>query len=743
MLRQTSPMAPEPASPATGGVVRELHDRTPPMITQVISIVRRRRWVIVGAVAAALMLGLALTLLITPKYTASATLEIQRETGSFVKIDGVEQKDNVLDQEFYQTQYGLLQSQTLAEKVAADLRLADDPKFFELFGVRTTKMFPNGRARPGAAARAERLRTAGEVLLDNFVVKPERLSRLVAISFTSADRVMSKRVVDAWSADFIKITLDRRFEATSYARNFLETRLAQLRTRIDESQRKLVDYASRESIVNLPAVNAVQGENGATPERPLLVDDLTALNDELSKATADRVKAESRLNSRSGETTEALTNDAISTLRQKRAELSADYAKLMAQFEPQYPPALALKSQIDQLDASIGREESRVKNTISQDYTSASRREGDLQKRVGALKTGVLDLRRRSIQYDIFRRDVDTNQQLYDALLQRYKEIGVAGGVGVNNIAIVDQAQLPERPSSPKLVLNMVLALMVGLIVGGAAAFLLEQTDQGITDPGDVEVSLGVPLLGTIPKVEDGHLTEALQDIKSSVSEAYLSLQTNLSFSTDHGVARSLAVTSTRPAEGKSTTTFALARSLARTRRRVVLVDADLRSPSVHHLMDMDNARGLSNYLAGDDELAGLVRNSAFENLAIVTAGPQPPSAPELLSSDRFPRLIQLLLETYDHVIFDAPPVMGLADAPLVASQVEGVVFVLESDATQKSMAQVALDRLQNSNANMLGVVLTKFDAKRAHYGYGYDYGYGYGYGDRGGEHRADKPENA
>lgn len=708
---------------------RELHDRRPAMVTQVISIIRRRLWVIVGAVVAMVALGLLITLLITPKYTATATLEIQREGSSFVKVEGVGQKDNFIDQEFYQTQYGLLQSQTLAERVATDLRLYDNEQFFEMFGVSTSKMFNNGRVRADAPTRAQRINAAGAILLSHFTVTPERLSRLVGITFTSPDAQLSKRVVDAWSADFIKVTLERRFEATAYARNFLEGRLAQLRTRIDESQRKLVDYASREGIVNLPAVGAVQGANGATPERSLVADDLSALNAELSKATVDRVRSESRLNSRAGAVSEALENQAIGNLRQKRAELSADYAKMMVQFEPGYPPAQAVKTQIDQLDRSISREEGRVQSSLTGENAANTAREENLRQRVKALKTGVLDLRRRSIQYDIFQRDVDTNQQLYDALLQRYKEIGVAGGVGVNNIAVVDIAEVPTRPSSPRLLINLVLAFLAGLLLGGGLAFLLEQIDQGITDPGEVESSLGVPLLGTIPKVADGLPLEALQDLKSPVSEAYLSLQTNLSFSSDHGVARSLAVTSSRPAEGKSVTTYALARSLARSRKNVVLVDADLRSPSVHQMMNLSNDRGLSNFLAGDDDLAALIHTDAQHDLAVITAGPQPPSAAELLASDRLAHIIDRLLETFDHVIFDAPPVMGLADAPLVANRVEGVVFVLESHATQKSMAQVALDRLQSSNANMLGVVLTKFDPKRAHYGYGYDYGYGYGYG--------------
>ncbi|MEI9928774.1 MAG: GNVR domain-containing protein [Sphingomonas sp.] len=176
----------------------------------------------------------------------------------------------------------------------------------------------------------------------------------------------------------------------------------------------------------------------------------------------------------------------------------------------------------------------------------------------------MLDLRRRSIQYNIFQRDVDTNRQLYDALLQRYKEIGVAGGVGVNNISVVDPAELPNRPSSPKLVLNLLLGLLAGIALGAAIAFLLEQIDEGIGDPAEVQESLDAPLLCTIPKSLGGDPVAALEDPKEALSEAYFSLQTNLAFATDHGFPHTLAVTSSRPAEGKSVTAFAIAKTLAR-----------------------------------------------------------------------------------------------------------------------------------------------------------------------------------
>jgi capsular exopolysaccharide synthesis family protein len=699
-----------------------------PMLAQLLSILRRRKWIILGAITAALLVGLLVTLLTTPLYTASATLEIRREGNSFVDVQGAEPKAAFIDQEFYQTQYGLLRARSLAERVATDLRLYDDQRFFETFSApQAGTWFENGRPLPGASTRDERIRVAGDILIDNLTVSPERLSRLVVISFTSPDPALSKRVVDAWSANFIQQTLERRFEATSYARRFLEQRLQQLRGRIDQSERQLVDYASREGIVNLPATG--RGEGGAAQggERSLIAEDLVALNQELAQAIADRMRAQSRLSSSAGTATESLQYGAIGSLRQRRAELAAEYARLMTQFEPQYPAALALQTQLQQIDRAISREEARVQSSLREAYQSSVTRERSLQSRVDQLKAGMLDLRRRSIQYNIIQRDADTNRQLYDALLQRYKEIGVAGGVGVNNIVLVDTAELPQRPSSPSIPLNMALALMLGALAGVGGALALEQIDEAFADPTEVQEALGLPLLGTVPRISSGDPLSELNDRKSPLSEAYFSVHTSLAFSTDHGVPKSCAVTSTRPGEGKSTTSYAIARALARANQRTLLVDADMRSPSIHHFLGIANESGLSNYLTGSDDLAALVTRTTHDGLYAMTAGPQPPSAAELLSSDRFDKLVKELSERFDNVVFDAPPIMGLADAPLIGSRVEGIIYVVETHGTKRSLARLAIARLSAANAQIIGAVLTKFDAKRASYGYGYDYGYGYG----------------
>ena len=696
-----------------------------PLLTQYLAIIVRRRWLILGIVATALLAGLIFTLLSTKFYTAASTIEIQREGDRIVKVEGVERETTVSDLEFYQTQYGLLKSRSLAERVARTLKLADDPKFVDTYRL---------QPKPGAAPMTgeQRNRAAGQILLNGIAINPVRASRLVQLAYTSADPTLSARISNAWGANFIEANLERRYESTAYARKFLEGRLEQLRQRLEESERQLVGYAGSQKIINIPTATVSGGGNTQTSgERSLVADDLAAINTELGQATADRIRAESRLRgARGAASPEALTNSAIGALRQKRAEAAADYAKLMVQFEPGYPAARALASQIAQLDTSIAREEGRVSSSIDANYREALARETDLHERVEGLKTGLLDLKRRSIQYNIYQRDVDTNRQLYDGLLQRYKEIGIAGGVGNNNISIVDTAEVPTSPSRPNLFTNLALAMLLGLGLAAVTVFALEQMDEAIADPADVERAVGLPLLGTVPDAQGMDPILALEDRKSSLVEAYLSVSTSLEFATDHGTPKSIMITSTRPAEGKSASAYALAQTMARSRRRVVLVDCDMRSPSVHGLFRLDNARGVSNFLTGSNDIEALVRSSGQEGLSVLTSGPQPPNAAELLTGDRLSTLIARLLETHDNVVIDSPPVMGLADAPLIASKVEGVVFAIESHVVRVRLVRVALARLVSANARILGVMLTKFDTKRTGYGYGYGYEYGYGYGE-------------
>lgn len=686
------------------------------------------RWrKVVGLIVAAfLALGVIVTLLMTPQFTATSQIEIRRDSAQIVNMQGVDEDTTDADQEFYQTQYGLLRARSLAESVADKLNLADDPQFFSKFDADNGNDLFNEDGRP-ITDKQRRLRAAGDVLLDNVRVSPQRQSRLVDISFTSPDPALSQKVANVWAEDFIRSSLERRYEASSYARDFLENRLEGLRSKLDESEVALQNYAQNQRIITLPGA----GKDGS--EQSTVAYDLVALNQELSEATADRLEAQARFSAvrgRAGESKESLDNNALNQLRAKRADLASDYQKLMTQFEPAYPPAQALQRQISNLDSSIAREERRVGGAVEVAYQSALQREQGLRDKVDQLEASFLDQRRRSIQYRVLGRDVDTNRQLYDALLQRYKEIGIAGGVGTNNISIVDRADLPLKKSSPRLLLNLVLALFAGVALGAIAAFLLDQSDETMTDPGEAERLLGLPLLGSVPVIDDEAPRDALRDPKSQLFDAYLAVQTSLQFSTERGVPRTLAVTSTRPGEGKSTTALALASLLARSRKRVALIDGDMRSPSVHQLMGIRHDRGLSTFLSGNANAHDLLVPIEDFGFSVMTAGPIPPNAAELLTGGRITQLLEELARDFDHVVIDAPPVLGLADVPLIAGRVDGVVYTVEAHSIRLGLVRAALQRLSASSSRILGVVVTKFEPRKV--AKNADYTYSYTYGDKG-----------
>lgn len=699
-----------------------------PVLLEYWNAVRRHIWLALAIVSAVTVAGAIITLLMTPQYTATSRIEIAREQANVTNVEGLKRDSNAPDQEFYLTQYSLLNARSLAERVERRLRLARNPEFFAAHGETPEGegLLSGLRSGPVSAADLrQRERQAVELLLDNVGISPLRGSALVDVSYSSASPQLSRLIASTWVNEFVQQSMDRRLASTADARIYLEGRLQGLRDRLEKSERDLVNYAARQGIVRL---SEIQGEDGRTrTTQTLASSDLEQLNRLLVQATAERAEAESKLSAARapGATQLGLSNQSLSTLRQRRAEANAAYQELLVQFEPEYPQAQAAREKVAALDRAISAEETRVRGAYSADYNAAVQRETDLRARVDRL-LGRLDTENRSsIQYNIYQREVDTNRELYDGLLQRYKEIGVAG-VGTNNISVVDDAVNPVKPSSPRLVLNLAAALLLGLFFAGVTIVILENLDESVREPQQISDRLGVPLLGAIPVVDDEALSD-IEDPKSILSEAYMTVRTNLGFSTDHGLPRTMALTSTSPSEGKSTSAYSLARVIGRTSGSVVLVDVDMRRPVVATRLGLDNSKGVSNFLAGEDNWEDLIQTIGKSNVSFISAGPVPPSASELLSGDRLASLVRALSERFDHVILDSPPMLGLSDAPLIANVVEGLIYVIEADRTAVRASQAAITRLRESRAQILGALLTKYRARQSGYGYGYGYGYSYG----------------
>ena len=691
----------------------------------------KHKFVIAGTVAAALVLGLAATLLMTPIYTASTTLQIDREAARVLDVEDVQPQESMVQgEEFFQTQYGVLRSRSLAERVTDELGLASSDVFLTKMG-----SSPPSPAAGDTAASILNVRREAviKVVQENLGVVPIRGSRLVTVTFDSPDPALSALLANKFAENFIEANLERKYQSSSYARTFLEDRIAQTKRTLEDAERDLVEYAANQGIVNIQ-----DGDSADDRTQSLASNNLVAINNALAVASAARVSAEEKW--RQAQTAsllslpEVLQNPTIQNLTEQRAKTRAEYEQKSQIYQPDWPELVQLRGQMAEIDGQINAIAANIRASIRGQYTVAVNEEQSLRNRVDALTTDVLDLRDRSVQYNILQRELDTNRTLYDGLLQRYKEVGITGGVSTNNISIIDTAEEPTKPSSPDLVLNMLASVLLGLAGGVIITFLIEALDQSVGTPDDVEAKLGLTVLGVIPLLaKDEKPTDALSDSRSPFAEAYYSLRTALQFSTQNGAPASILVTSTSAAEGKSTTAYAIALNLARAGKRVLLIDGDLRNPSMHRLLGVDNDRGISNLLAGSANVSDVTRASTHENLDFIPCGPLPPSPGELLGGAGLPVLLGQLTDRYNHVVIDGPPVLGFADAPILSSAVGGTVFVLASRSVRRAQAHGALRRLAIGDIRLLGAVLTKFDTKAAQYG-GYNYAYDYTYGQKNAE---------
>ena len=687
-------------------------------------ILSKRRWIIISVLGAFVTLGLLRTLMETPLYTATVRLQIDRnvarivEGGNITPIEGS-------DFEFLRTQYELLQSRSMAERVASALKLGDDADFLKprqfspwaaIRGLIRSEPPPSEESsRKGSLERS-----AARLVLDNRAIKPLPGSRLVDISYADPSPQRAQRIVTAYADAYIASNLDKRFEANAYAKTFLEDQLKQLKLRLEESEKVLLDFAEREQIVVVTERSTIAESNLANASATL------------GNLASERIKNEQLW--KQVETATAiqlpqfLSNAVIEDLRGKRSALVTEYQEKLETFKPGYPAMVQINNKIAEIDRQLASEVRTIKASFKGAYESALNQEGEMKKRIETLRAEVLDLQKRSIQYNILKREVDTNRSLYEGLLQRYKEVDVAGGVGANNVFVVDRAEVPGSPSSPQLLRALMLTFALGLGAGLAAAIVIERLDDTVRSPEEIERISGLATLGIIPKIAGSKTVEGeLADPRSAMSEAYRSLCTAMQFSTENGLPKTLLMTSSAPSEGKSITALAISRHFVTMGLKVLVIDADLRNPSLHKKLGLDNSVGLSNYLAGACSPPEVFQRTATPNLAFLASGPLSPNAADLLGNSRLLSLLSLSLEVFDLIVIDGPPVMGLADAQMLSSAVSGTVFIAAAGQARTGLVRGALRRLQLARGPIIGTVLTKFEAKFAGYGYGYGEAYGYG----------------
>jgi polysaccharide biosynthesis transport protein len=684
-------------------------------------VLKKRKWSVLSVLLAFLAIGALVALMTTPLYTATVRLQIDRNVAKVVEGGNVTPVEGA-DLEFMKTQYELLMGRMIGERVVSALKLGNDPDFIKprefslLDAIR--KLFASGDS---GQASINRENAATSVVMDNRAVRPIAGSRLVDIRYSDPDPSRAQRIVTGLAHAFISSNLDKRFQANSYAKTFLEDQAAQLKLRLEESEKVLLEFGQKEQIVSAVEKSSIAESN------------LASANATLGSLAAERIKNYELW--KQVETAKAinlpqfLSNGVIDGLRAKRNSLETEYQEKLETFKPSYPAMVQISNKIAEIDRQLGSEVNTIKRAYKAAYESSLSQEAEMKKRIDMLKAEVLDLQKRSIEYNILKREVDSNRGLYDGLLQRYKEVDIAGGVGANNVFVVEKAALPGSPSSPQLARALMISLALGAVAGLGAAYLLEQLDNTVRTSEDLERVTGLTTLGIIPKNKRGKAFDAeLVDPRSQISEACRSLCTALQFATESGLPKTLLISSSAPGEGKSTIAIMIAKHFATMGLRVLLVDGDLRKPSLHLKLGLSNGTtGLSNLLTGALSTPEVIQDAGFPNLAFVASGPLPPNAADLLGGARMHSFLSVGLEKFDLIIVDSPPVMGLADGPLLSSVATATVFVASAGEARIGSIRNAIKRLQFARGSVIGTVVTKFDAKRD--GYGYD-GYGYdGYG--------------
>lgn len=712
-------------------------------LKEIFRAIARHKWMIGGTTLLCLAAAAVYTLRITPLYQATTLIQIDRSAQKVVGFNTEVELDQgtASDQLQLRTQIELLKSRSLALRVIDEMGLYRPDEggappapaepaaptdsvagFVATLREHFNQLFSPPEDNGERPSRNETVRAFNE----SVSIEPRRSSRLVEVQVVNKDGELAARIANQIAQTFIAMNLERKLESSVYARQFLEEQIQVTKAKLEQSERVINQYAKRNEILNLGEKTSATTQN--------YVDFSAAL----AKAEQDRIKAEAQyeeVRARPESAPSVLDNLAIQTYKEQRAKLEAEYAKNLAVFKPNYPAMLQAKSQIDELQRRIDTEVGTILASIKGQYEAAKKQEALLRARVGASRDEVLMVQDRSVDLNLLKRELDTNRQVYDSLLQRLKEVSVTAGLNTNNISVVDPAEASLNPVQPRPAINLAVGLMLGLLAGVLVAILREQMDDSIKHEDEVERVFARPLLGWIPQTRKprGMPIESLgmlahAEPRSGFSEAYRSMRTALQFSTAEGAPRHIMVTSCGKNEGKTTTALALAINFAQLGQQVLLIDADMRLASVHKALGLPNERGLSSLLMGEAPTKDLILKTMVPNLGVLLAGPTPPDPVELLMGPGLRTLLdQAQALGFTQVIIDGPPLLGIADAIVLGNQVQHIVFAVRADSTRKKSIKDALRRLRNAGLVPMGVVLTHArtehtnnDAFDAYYGYGH-----------------------
>jgi len=716
-------------------------------------LVLKRRWSVLACLVVVFVTVAIGTLKQKPIYEGKLLLEINPEEPTVVTFREVSQVAPTVDVDSYrETQYKVLKSRSLAERVVRDLQLYRFPEFYKwhmLFGLIEGKpeKVPSARDLGPPDSSSEAFSNTVGNLLTSLDVNPVRRSNLVELSVDCENPQLAARVANRWADLYIEQNLQVRWEETEKASEWLKGKLKEKKAELEKSEDKLQAYAQANNILYI------------TEKQNMTTERLNELLNEYTKAQSERYAKQSLYSQvEAGKVQDlpaVLNNRLIQDLEEKRVDLEKQYAEVTTWVKPNYPKARQVKKQIDALQAKIDEEKEAVTQNIVDEYRAAEVREKYLAKAVEDQKAEVNQIAARSIQYNILKREVDSNKQLYEGLLQRLKEAQVESGLKASNIRIVDSAELPKSPSKPRVIVNLALGIVLGLGLGIGLAFFQEYLDKTLKTPDEVEHLLRLPSLGVLPRfqlngsgpVDEDSLVATIEDEAVSIApaiqtspdaiEAFRSLRTSILLSASP-VPKLILVASALPGEGKTSTAVNLGATLASLGSRVVIVDCDMRRPTCHHAVGVPNSPGFVQCLTGRAGLEeAILTVPGVANLSVIPCGPIPPNPAEILSSPLAGELLRKLRTQFDYVLVDSPPLLSVADSRILATLTDAAVLVARAFQTPYDIVRRARALLYSADARILGVALNGVDMRREAYGgihaaYRQGYGYAHGYGSNG-----------
>lgn len=704
-------------------------------MSEIRAMLYRQRKLIFPVSLAGPLLALGVTWMMPSIYEGTVSVKIDNERAKI--LEGQDLDPNVAASDtgrYLATQSKIITSRSLATQVADELSLARDDRFILSMGSKVKK---DGLSKKDAdAAQREQVIT---LLQQNIKMATPTDNRVATITFRSRNAQIAAQVANTYADKYIGQNVLQRYEMNAYARKILKNQVDQTQQQLRATEQKAIDYARQYHLIDIGDASSGADEgkgNGGNKDtgngRSIVTANLVAINDAYAQAQADRIAAEGRWRvaqaSSPLDIPEGRNNPSLQGLLQSRATAAAQLAQLRKRYASTRPEVQEAAAQLASTEAQIAEVGQNIRTSIRNEYDAALRKERELAKSRTDLSTQSLGEQERRVQLNLIVRDADTLRRQLGDMLTRLNQIESAADVDTNNIAIIDKAQVPEDPVSPILWRNLLIGLMAGVTLAVAAAMLRELFDETLQRPEDVEDKLRLPLLGVVPSTNQDVL-ESLRDGRSGVAEAYYSVRSTIDYASGGDVKKLLLVTSSSPGEGKSTTAYALAQDFARAGRRVLLVDGDTRAPSQHRMLNHSRKlAGLTECLIHQKPVEEAIYQGDIQGLSYMPLGARPSNPVHLLSSDVVPPFLARLKSMFDVVIIDAPPVMGLADAPLMARLVDAVIFIAEAGKAHNGQAKIALRRLRDNGARVLGAVLTKFNPVESGYGQSTSYYYYYNY---------------